>query len=40
MLFDLIASPGLDPGVHVFKHERQDLKTWMAGSSPAKAIGR
>jgi hypothetical protein len=32
--------PRLDPGVHVFKHEREDLKTWMAGSSPAKAATR
>jgi hypothetical protein len=26
--------PGLDPGIHVFT-ERQQEKTWMAGSSPA-----
>jgi hypothetical protein len=30
-------SPGLDPGAHVFVLERCGFKTWMAGSSPAKA---
>ena len=33
----MFASPGLDPGVHVFIFRRQSKKTWMAGSSPAKA---
>jgi hypothetical protein len=26
--------PGLDPGIHVLRHQRE-RKTWMAGSSPA-----
>src|SRR5215469_1270748 len=34
------ASPGLDPGAHVFVRQRQNRKTWMAGSSPAKADER
>jgi hypothetical protein len=33
-----LASPGLDPVVHVFILERRNKKTWLAGSSPAKAI--
>jgi hypothetical protein len=31
-----VASPGLDPGAHVFIPRRPNPKTWMAGSSPAK----
>jgi|HubBroStandDraft_2_1064218.scaffolds.fasta_scaffold285277_2 hypothetical protein len=33
----LFASPRLDPGVHVFLCRGRRMKTWMAGSSPAKA---
>ena len=29
--------PGLDPGIYVFKPE-SSLKTWMAGTRPAKGI--
>jgi hypothetical protein len=29
---------GLDPGIYAFILERLSKKTWMAGSSPAKAM--
>jgi hypothetical protein len=34
----LIASPGLDPEVHVFILRCLNEKTWTAGSSPAEGI--
>jgi hypothetical protein len=33
---DEIAFPGLDPEAHIFSRKRQNKKTWMAGSGPAK----
>jgi hypothetical protein len=36
----LLHLPGHDPGVHVFVCKRFSLKTWVAGSSPAKATER
>jgi hypothetical protein len=33
-----IASPGLDPGVHIFILKHPNEKTWMSGSSPATGL--